>query len=450
LHLRPNTGDRPLGPKGRLLSGNLAEFRRDPLSFYRSCAREHGDVVPFRLGPKRFLLVSDPELIRDVLATNNHAYRKIYLLRMNRLLFGDGLLTSEGELWRRQRRLAQPAFHHQRIAGYGQVMAVEAERMLSTWRNGETRDVHAELMDLTLRIAGRALFGADVAPYVGAVADALRVALARHVARMESLLLLPERFPTPASLQLQRAVGRLDRIVYRVIDQRRASDSHQSDLLGMLLAARDEGDGTGMTDRQVRDEVLTLLLAGHETTAIALTWTLYLLSRHPQVEATLAAELDRVLHGQVPAIDDLPRLAFTSQVVTESLRLYPPAWAFGREAIRDSRLGGHRVAAGTSVVMSQWVLHRDPRYYAGPEIFDPSRWAGGLAKHLPPFAYLPFGGGPRRCIGSGFAMTEAVLLLAMIAQRFRMTLSPGHPVTPWPTITLRPKHGIRMVLHARR
>jgi len=204
-----------------------------------------------------------------------------------------------------------------------------------------------------------------------------------------------------------------------------------------------------MTDGQLRDEVVTLLLAGHETTAIALTWTLYLLSRHPRVEATLTAELEQVLGGRAPAIDDLPRLAFTRRVVSESLRLYPPSWAFGREAIRDSRLGGHTVAAGTSVVMSQWVLHRDPRYFSEPETFDPDRWAGGLSKRLPAFAYLPFGGGPRRCIGSDFAMTEAVLVLAIITQRFHLTLSPGHPVTPWPTITLRPRHGMRMTLHAR-
>jgi cytochrome P450 len=204
-----------------------------------------------------------------------------------------------------------------------------------------------------------------------------------------------------------------------------------------------------MTDGQLRDEVVTLLLAGHETTAIALTWTLYLLSRHPRVEATLAAELEQVLGGRAPAIDDLPRLAFTRRVVSESLRLYPPSWAFGREAIRDCRLGGHTVTAGTSVVMSQWVLHRDPRYFSEPETFDPECWAGGLSKRLPAFAYLPFGGGPRRCIGSDFAMTEAVLVLAMITQRFHLTLSPGHPVTPWPTITLRPRHGMRMALHAR-
>jgi len=442
-------GVRPRGPHGHVLGGNLAEFRRDPLGFYTRCAREHGDLVPFRLGPRRFLLVNDPEMITDVLATDNDAYRKIYLLRMNRLLFGDGLLTSEGEFWRRQRRLAQPAFHHRRIAGYGQVMVDETDRMLSTWRNGETRDVHAELMDLTLRIAGRALFGADVAPHVGTVADALRVALERHVVRMESLLLLPERFPTAGSLRLQRAVGRLDRIIHRIIDQRRSGGDHRSDLLGMLLEARDEVDGTAMTDGQLRDEVVTLLLAGHETTAIALTWTLYLLSRHPRVEATLTAELEQVLGGRAPAIDDLPRLAFTRRVVSESLRLYPPSWAFGREAIRDSRLGGHTVAAGTSVVMSQWVLHRDPRYFSEPETFDPDRWAGGLSKRLPAFAYLPFGGGPRRCIGSDFAMTEAVLVLAIITQRFHLTLSPGHPVTPWPTITLRPRHGMRMALHAR-
>jgi cytochrome P450 len=392
--------------------------------------------------------VSDPELVKDVLATNDHAYRKLSLLRMNRLLFGDGLLTSEGEQWRRQRRLAQPAFHQPRTAGYGRLMVAEAEGALAAWRDGETRDVHAELMDLTLRIAGGALLGADMAPHAAVVADAVRVGVERHAVRVESLLPLPERFPTPGSLRLQRAVGRLDRVVYRIIDQRRAGDRPQGDLLDLLLAARDE-DGAGMTDRQLRDEVLTLLLAGHETTAIALTWALWLLSRHPQVEATLAAEVERVLRGRSPTTDDLPRLGYVNQVVTESMRLYPPVWAFGREAVHDGELGGYRVAAGTSVVISQWVLHRDPRHFPDPECFHPSRWAGGLARRLPPFTYLPFGGGPRRCLGGGFAMTEAVLVLAMISQRFRLTLEPGHPVEPWPTITLRPRHGLRMRLHAR-
>jgi cytochrome P450 len=252
------------------------------------------------------------------------------------------------------------------------------------------------------------------------VADAVRVGVERHAARVESLLPLPERFPSPGGL------------------------------LDLLLAARDGDDQTGMTDQQLRDEVLTLLLAGHETTAIALSWTLWLLWRYPQVEATLCAEVDRVLRGRLPTTDDLPRLAYANHVVTESMRLYPPVWAFGREAVRDCELGGYRVAAGTTVVVSQWVLHRDPRHWRDPERFHPSRWAGGLARRLPPFAYLPFGGGPRRCLGGGFAMTEAVLLLAMITQRFRLTLAPGHPVAPWPTITLRPRHGLRMTPHARR
>jgi cytochrome P450 len=454
---------RPRGPKGQFPTGNLPEFSRDRLGFLTACAREYGDFVPFRLGPRPFVLLSHPDYVEYVLVANNDNFRKHYLLRMNRLLLGNGLLTSEGDLWRRQRRLAQPAFHRQRIAAYGEVMVEYAERMLATWRDGEVRDVHADMTRLTLEIVAKTLFDADVAGEAGHVGAALEVVMETFIARMDSLLMLPESVPTPTNLRLQRAVRQLDEIVYGIIAHRRASGEDRGDpsasseqvrfagqaLLSMLLRARDEDDGGRMTDKQLRDETMTLFLAGHETTAIALSWTWYLLARHPEVVAKLEAELDATLGGRAPTVADLPRLPYAGMVVSEAMRLYPPAYAFGREAIGDCEIGGHRVTAGTTVIMSPWVLHRDRRFYDEPEAFDPDRWAHGLARRLPKYAYFPFGGGPRVCIGASFATMEATLLLAAIARRFRLALASDAPITPQPAITLRPKDGIRVLLRAR-
>ncbi|HWP28608.1 MAG TPA: cytochrome P450, partial [Chloroflexota bacterium] len=346
--------------------------------------------------------------------------------------------------------LIQPAFHRQQLAAYSEIMVACTEQLLATWRDGEVRDIHQEMMRLTLQIVARALFGADVADEAAVVDEALRVALERFGTRLSSLaFLLPDTLPTPDNWGFLRAARRLDAIVYRIIAARRASGADRGDLLSILLRARDEADGGGMTDRQLHDEVMTLLLAGHETTAIALSWTWYLLSQHPAVEARLLAELQAVLGGRAPTAEDLPRLPYTEWVLWEALRLYPPAWALAREAVQDCEIGGYPVPAGTIVVMSQWLLHRDPRYFDAPERFLPERWADGLAKRLPRYAYFPFGGGPRLCIGAGFASLEAALVLATVLPRFRLTLVPGHPIALWPSVTLRPRYGIRMVLHRR-
>jgi cytochrome P450 len=439
----------PRGPKGHFLLGQLPELRRDWLGCLERYAREYGDFVPLRLGPKRAVLLAHPALIEDVLIARQRDFIKSPAVRNGRRLLGNGLLTSEGEFWRRQRRLAQPAFHKQRIAAYGEVMVAHTQAMLDEWRDGEVRDVHAEMMRLTLSIVAKTLFDSDVAGDAADVGRALEVVLERFNTRINTLLfLLPDTIPTPGNLAFLRAARRLDRVIYGMVAARRASGEDRGDLLSMLLHARDE-DGSRMTDKQVRDEAMTLLLAGHETTAIALSWTWYLLARHPAVEAKLLAELGAALGGRAPTVADLPRLGYAEAVVTEAMRLYPPAWAIARESLRECRIGPHRLPAGTVAVMSQWVLHRDGRYFDRPEEFDPDRWSGGLARRLPKFAYFPFGGGPRLCIGNNFAMLEAVLLLATIAQQFRLTLQPGHPVTPWPSATLRPKHGIRLILHRR-
>jgi cytochrome P450 len=440
----------PAGPRGHFLLGHLVELGRDPLGALQRYAREYGDFVPLRFGPKRAVLLNHPDYVEQVLATHSRYFIKSPALRNSRRLIGHGLLASEGELWRRQRRLIQPAFHRPQLAAYSEIMVACTEQLLATWRDGEVRDVHQEMMRLTLQIVARALFGADVTDEAAVVDEALRVALERFGTRLSSLaFLLPDTLPTPDNWGFLRAARRLDAIVYRIIAARRASGVDRGDLLSILLRARDEADGGGMTDKQLHDEVMTLLLAGHETTAIALSWTWYLLAQHPAVEAKLLAELQAVLGGRAPTVEDLPQLPYTEWVLWEALRLYPPAWALAREAVQDCEIGGYPVPAGTIVVMSQWLLHRDPRYFDEPERFLPERWADGLAKRLPRYAYFPFGGGPRLCIGAGFASLEAALVLATVLPRFRLTLVPEHPIALWPSATLRPRYGIRMVLHRR-
>jgi cytochrome P450 len=432
------------GPKGHLLGDNVREYARDPLGFLSACAREYGDVVGLRFMGQNLYLLSDPDLIEYVLVEHNRNFTKTSILKRNRRLLGDGLLTSEGEFWRRQRRLAQPAFHRKRVAAYGEVMVAFAERSLEAWCDGQTIDVHEEMMHLTLEIVAKCLFDADVGSRATDVGQAMKAAM-KDFSSQRRLVRIPRGVPTPHNVRFEMAARRLDEIVRTIIEDRRKSGEDRGDLLSMLVVAEDE-DGQRMTDKQLRDEVMTLFLAGHETTANALSWTFWLLSLTPHAETKLAEELERVLGGRPPTISDLPNLPCVERVVKESMRLYPPAWVVGREAIAECEVGGYRMAAGTTALMSQWVMHRDPRYHESPERFDPDRWTAEYAKALPRFAYFPFGGGPRQCIGASFAMTEACLILATLAQRFRMDLAPGQRVEPHASITLRPKEGIRMSL----
>jgi len=436
--------ERPPGPGGSLLGGNFRDVRRDVLSFLTQCAREHGDIVRYRLISFRGYLLSHPDYIEEVLVRNPNNFIKGRGLRANSIVFGRGMLTSEGEQWRRQRRLAQPTFHRERIAGYGAVMLQYAEEMLQGWRDGEVRDISEEMMGLTLQITARILFGAEVAEEIPRVKAAFEE-ISRQNAGRTRLFHLPDAIPTPANVRYNRAVRLLNAVVYRIIDQRRARGGNDTDLLATLIQARDE-DGNPSSRRQLRDEVITFFLGGHETSALALTWACYLLAQHPQAESALTAELDGVLAGRKPTADDLPRLRYTEAVIMEAMRLYPPAWLMVREAVNDCTIGGYRIPRGSSVVFSQWIMHRDPRYFHDPERFDPDRWLGGLAKQLPRFAYFPFGGGPRVCIGAGFAMTEAILLLASIAAQYHFDLVPGQSVVPMPAITLRPAGGIKVSL----
>ena len=386
-------------------------------------------------------VLSHPDFIEEVLVTQNQCFSKHFGLRLNPLVLGKGLLTSEGDFWLRQRRLIQPAFSRARLAGYAPAMIEATQRMLSGWAAGQTREIYADMMGLTLAIAARTLFDSDVEGGAAEVGKAMQFLQENFIRQFDSLIILPTWIPTPHNLRIRRAVRRLDDVIYGFIRQRRQSKTARNDLLSLLLHARDE-DGSQMTDQQLRDEAMTLFLAGHETTALVLSWTWYLLGQHAEVEQRLAEEVRTVLQGRPPTLEDVPRLPYLEQVVLEVMRLYSPAYLIGREALEDCEIGGYRVPRGTTIFMPQWVVHRDPRFFADPESFRPERWTAAFQKQLPKFAYFPFGGGPRLCIGNTFAMTEMVLVLALIAQSYRFTLRPGQVVEPWPTFTLRPRTGI--------
>ena len=442
------------GPRRRYPGEFTVALARDPIGFLTRLAREHGDVAHFGMGSQRMLFVTGPELIREVLVTRQRSFHKGRGLERAKRLLGEGLLTSEDTFHLRQRRLVQPAFHRERVAGYGQVMADYAGRTGDRWRDGETLDVAEEMTRLTLAIVGKTLFDADVEGEAREIGEALTQSFMSFTFAVLPFSELLDRLPIPPTLRFKRARARLDATIYRLIDERRRSPGDRGDLLSMLLLAQDPeaagGASDRMSDEQVRDEAMTLFLAGHETTANLLTWSWYLLSEHPEIEARLHAEVDRELGGRLPTAADLPRLPYTRMVLAESMRLYPPAWILGRRAIEEVEIGGHAVAPRTIVLMSQYVTHRDARWFADPERFDPERWLPERVAERPKFSYFPFGAGTRVCIGEQFAWMEGTLVLAALAQRWRLRLVPGHPVAVQPIITLRPKHGMRMRVHARR
>jgi len=437
------------GPKPTLLDSLIYRPGRDPLVFFTSLARQYGDVVQYRMAGERVFLVSDPQYIKDILVTQNRNFTKSRGLERTRRILGNGLLTSEGAVHLRQRRLMQPAFHRDRIAGYGATMVAYADRTRRDWRDGTTLDVAREMNRLTLSIVGKTLFDADVESQAAAVGEALTGVMESFWMTLLPFADLIERLPVPRLRRARMARARLDAIIYRMIADRRASGRNHGDLLSMLLTAQDEDDGGVMTDQQVRDEAMTIFLAGHETTANALTWTWYLVSENPEASRRLHEEVDGVLQGRLPTVEDLPRLPYVERVVTEAMRLYPPAWLIGRRAIAEYAFGPYVAPPRAILIMSPFIVQRDSRYYAGPERFDPDRWTPARKAALPPFAYFPFGGGPRRCIGESFAWMELILIVATIAQHWDLRLVPGHPVVPQPLITLRAKHGMRMTAGAR-
>lgn len=436
----------PPGPAGSPISGFYFEYRRQPAEFLLRLYREYGDIVYFKIGRQRMYLLNRPDFIQDVLVTYQRNFMKSRVLQRAKVLLGEGLLTNEGESHLRQRRLVQPAFYRDHLVSYANTMVSCGRTAAERWKPGETRDMADEMMRVTLAIVGQTLFSKDVEHEASEIGEALTNVLGTFATLLLPFSSLIQMLPLPKYLKVKRAQKFLDRTIYNMIAERRASGADTGDLLSMLLLAVDEDGSGGMTDKQVRDEAITLFLAGHETTATALTWTWYLLSQHPNVDDKMRSEIRRVLGDRPPSYNDLPQLRYTEMVLAESLRLYPPAWAIGRTVKSNTRIFNYEVPKGAICLMSPYVMHRNPRYFPEPERFDPERFTPEAKQKRPRFAYFPFGGGPRMCIGERFAWMEGVLLLATIAQHWRFNLVPKQIIEPHPQITLRTRHGVKMIL----
>ena len=453
--LRPRQTDprAPPMPQGEALLGHSRVLGETFLETFPRWAAEYGDAVSLRVPGIDFVGVFSPDGVRHVLQTNAKNYSKATRgYDKMRLFLGNGLVTSEGDFWKRQRRIAAPAFHRQRIEGFAASMVRATADMLDRWSAMPTTvpfDVDRAMMSLTMRIASETLLGKDLSGEADAVGEALTFLTYNTNQRIVRLLDLPLSVPTPENKRFLRAVKVVDDVLAGLLAERRASTEKHNDLLGMLLDARDEETGEAMTDAQLRDEAVTVFAAGHETTSNALSWTILLLARHAGVARKLYEEVDRVLAGRAPTVADLASLPYTKWVIQESMRLYPPAWVMGRYALQDDEVCGYRVRAGTQVLLSPWTTHRHPRYWDDPEAFDPERFSPAQSEGRHAFAYFPFGGGPRICIGNAFAMMEAQLILAMISQRFRLELAPGAHVEPERGITLRPAPALPVYLRAR-
>jgi len=440
--------EKPPSVKTDLIGGHFRSFRKDPTGFLTRLS-ELGDVTSFRMGPQQAFFINDPEYIRDMFVVSADKFVKGRALQRAKALLGEGLLTSEGEVHLRQRRMIQPAFHRERIAEYARSMVEYAERLSNEWRDGQIRDIDREMMRLTLQIVAKTLFSADITDEANEVGKAMTT-----LVNMFNYLLLPfsewlEKLPLPQTRRLNNARNTLNSIIFQFIHENRRSGQDKGDLLSMLLAARDESDGSAMSDEQIRDEALTLFLAGHETTAVAMTWTWYLLSQNPEVARKLHDELDHFLDRSF-SFKDISDLRYTEAVFAESMRLYPPAWAVGRLAAEDHVFGGFEVPKGSLVLASQWVTHHDPRFWDDSEKFLPERWLKVSIKEVGQrFHYFPFGGGVRRCIGESFAWTEGILLLATLAGKWKLELVPNQKVGLQPMITLRPKFGMKMKVISR-
>lgn len=441
--------NQPPTVKAGIFGGHFLEFRRSPTAFLQKITKL-GDVTTFNLGGQTAFCINNPEMIRDLLVTNNHKFIKGRALQRAKKLLGTGLLTSEKDFHLRQRRMIQPAFHRQRIAGYAESMIEFAEKMSGEWRDGEARDIDKEMMRLTLNIVGKTLFGANVETDANEVGKAMTT-----IVSMFNLLLLPfaellEKLPLPHAKRFNNAKKTLDDVIYKIIDERRASGEDTGDLLSMLLNAQDEESGAQMTDEQIRDECLTIFLAGHETTSNALTWTFYLLSQNADAQAKVHAELDAILKDKPLTPEDYPQLKYTESILAEAMRLFPPAWAIGRLAIEEHEFGGFTIPKGSLVLASTFVMHRDARFWTDADEFVPERWETLSVKEAgQKFVYFPFSKGVRSCIGEQFAWTEGVLLLAALGRRWKLNLMPEQKIALQAMITLRPKYGMKMQIEKR-
>jgi len=436
------SSQRPPGPRGTLIMGSFAALQRDLLGFVVDMQRGYGPVSHARFATQHLYSINHPELIERVLVGEAKSCVKDLSTRELMPLVGQGLLTSEGELWRRQRKLAAPPMQPKRIADYAQTMVRCAEAAFMAYGRDEARDLHADLMHLTLEIVGKTLLGFDARADADIIAHALDVFMVRFEEQFRSVMaVLPKALPTPARVRSRRAIAQLDAIIYRVIARCRTQDTEATHLLGQLVRARDE-QGRPMDDVQLRDEAVTMLLAGHETTALALSYAVHLLAKHGEHAARLRAEVDAVLGRRSATLQDVPKLVFADAVVRETLRLYPPAYAIGRSVVEPFELAGYAVPAGTELMMSPYALHHDARYFPDPERFRPERWLDGSTDALPRFAYFPFGGGPRICIGNHFAMLEAVLVLATLWQHAEVVIAAGFEPQLSPIVTLRMLGGV--------
>ena len=438
------------GPKIKSSFSFLVKRLRDPLGFFTRMAETYGDFVHVKAGRPDIFLLNNPDHIKRVLVTDHLNFTKGQGLQKAKRLLGNSLLTSEGELHRQQHRMVQPSFHHARIAGYASTMVAYATRMADTWKDPSTVDISEQMMRLTLAIVAKTLFDADVESEAAAVGRALTATMKLFPRYLIPFADLLEKLPLPSNRRFQQAKEYLDSTIYRMIEERRRNRLDKGDLLSMLLLAQDEEEnGRRMTDTQVRDEAMTLFLAGHETTSNALAWTWYLLGTNPDVERRFHDEIDSVLGSKPATVAHVAKLKYTEMVFAESMRLFPPVWVVGRRAIEDYRIDGYVIPRQSLLLMSQWVMHRDRRFFPDPLRFDPNRWTAQAREGRPKFSYFPFGGGPRICIGESFAWTEGVLLLATIAQRWKLRLLPDHPVRPQALVTLRPRYGLKMIVQKR-
>jgi len=441
---RTSPATRPPGPSGRPLIGSLFEYVRDPFAFVERCAREYGDLAYYEVFGRPFYQVNSPEGIEHVLVQNNQNYVKGELFQESLgPVLGNGLLNSEGEFWRRQRHLIGPAFEPDRIAEYAETMVDRTEETATRWQDGAVRDVHDDMMELTLEIVADALFGVEVGRDVDTVGDALEVVMNYQEGYSG---VLPVDLPTPARLRLDRAIDDLERVVYRIVDER--AHNPGDDVVSRLLAVEDD-EGRRMSREQVRDEVMTLLLAGHETTALALTFTWFLLAQHPTVEERLVAELDGELRGDAPDVGDVRNLSYLDRVVQESMRLYPPVPGIVREATAPDEIAGYPIPEGATITINQWTVHRDSRFYDDPMSFRPDRWTDEMEQSLPRLAYFPFSAGPRRCVGDRFALLEAKLVLATLLRDYHLELESSPSLDLVATITARPRNPVLMRVHER-
>lgn len=438
----------PPGPRGNPILGNLAAFNRNTLGFLEELSR-YGDTSSFRFGPYRVYFFNHPDMVRDVLVTQARSFQKTMLLKaVLGDIIGENIFTSDGDYWRQQRKLMQPAFHSKRIGAYADVMVSYTRDVIDLWDDGQAIDIQAAMTSLTMNIVSKTLFDADVSDETQTAGHAMTTIFSTVDERFERLLPTPTWLPTTENRKLHAARDTVRSILKPIIAERRRSREDHGDLLSMLVLAQDE-DGQGMSDAQVLQEAMTIFGAGHETTANALTWTLYLLSQNPQVAGRLAAEVDEVLANRPATLSDLEALPYSEMVIKESMRLYPPAWGITRQAVEDVEIGGYLVPKDTTLFVSPWTLGRDARWFPHPQRFEPERFSPENEARIPKYTYIPFGGGPRVCIGNSFAMMEARLILVTIAQRYRFSLAPGQQVAPERVFTLRPRYGMSLLVHIR-